>query len=139
MLASIAYGQHIPFVGLLQTPHGDDTPAARDALLERACRAGVGADCEWLAFARGATGEGGRADGSYLQRACDAEWGDGCFQLAQILDEQNKRAKAVPYWEKACTLGLVNVCSDLGDILSRGDGVPQDHEHAVALYAKAWR
>jgi TPR repeat protein len=140
-LASIEYGQIVPNVGLVQsiTPHVGDLPVGRDALLEKACRAGVGADCEWLAFAHYSDDDGGKAHRAYLQRACDAAWGDGCFQLAQLLDKRGERMNAVPYWEKACMLGLVHVCDDLGDILSKGDGVPRDNEHAVKLYAEAWR
>ena len=141
MLASIEQGEVISLVGLVQssTPHAGDEPFVRDGLLEKACRAGVGADCEWLAFAHYADEDGGNAQRSYLQRACDAGWGDGCFQLAQLFDKQDDRTLAVPYWEKACMLGLVRVCSDLGDILSSGAGVPQDHARAAKLYAKAWR
>ena len=141
VLASIEHGQALPNVGLLRwsTSRTGETPQERDTLLEKACRAGVGADCEWLAFAHYADADGGRAHRAYLDRACNAGWGDGCFRLAQLLDEANARASAVAYWEKACTLGLVGVCLDLGDILSRGDRVPADHEHAAKLYAKARR
>lgn len=141
VLASIEHGQLIPNVGLLHrsASHAGRAPGERDGLLEKACSAGVGPDCEWLAFAHYSDDDGGKAHRAYLDRACDAGWGDGCFRLAQLLDEKNARASAVSYWEKACMLGLARVCHDLGDILSKGDGVPPDLERAAKLHARALR
>ncbi len=47
--------------------------------------------------------------------------------------------KAIAYWEKACKLGLTRVCSEVADMLSKGDGIPKDSERAPALYAETWR
>ena len=121
----------------MRIPRAGEAPVERDRLLEMACRVGVGADCEWLAFAHYSDDDGGKTHRDYLERACDAGWGGGCFHLAQLLDARDARTSAVYYWDQACSLGLTQVCHDLGDIFSRGEGVPPDPERAAKLYAKA--
>ena len=118
MLASLARGQHLQRVGLVQSSAALD----EDALLEKSCRAGVGPACEWRAYRFSDDEHASRR--AWLQRACDAGWGPGCHSLAMDLDATGARTAAIAYWEKACTLGLLDVCHDVGDILSNGDGVP---------------
>jgi TPR repeat protein len=55
------------------------------------------------------------------------------------MDREGRRGLAVPYWERACKLGLRSVCSELATILSEGKGVPRDHERAAAVESSAWR
>jgi TPR repeat protein len=138
-LAALGHGQHIPNVGVVEPK----TKVDEEALLEKACRGGVGPACEWLAWSTAAasdeTSEGARVRRGFHQRACDAGWGGACLHIGKEHDESGQRAKAVPYWEKACVLGLNLVCNELGDMLSKGEGVPVDHEHAVKVYANGWR
>lgn len=106
-------------------------------MLEKSCRAGVGPACEWRAYRFSDDELASRR--AWLQRACDAGWGSGCHALAMDLDATGARATALPYWEKACGLSLLDVCGDLGDILSNGEGVPIDEARAAKVYAKGNR
>ena len=126
-------GEFLQRLGYIST-----TPKiARGVLLERACAAGVGPACRLLAYS---TQEGDSAGRDrQLQRACDAGWGDACLTLGLNLDAVGSRGKAIPYWEKACRLGLIQVCGEVASILSKGEGVPKDAARAVALEAETWR
>ena len=122
--------QHIAFVGRV-TPR---TTLDTNQLLERACARGVGPAC-------GNRGYRAYEDPplmhAYQVKACAAHWGAGCLEAGKKLDADGKRSAALPLWEQACTNGMTMVCTELGDILSNGDGVPADHAAAVRAYAKA--
>ena len=133
MLATLVQGEYIQEVGAL-TVKGADEEKDLEPLLERACRSRVGPACEWLAF-RSVTFSDGQSAASkraelakrrgLLDKACDAGWGDGCFHLGKSYEETADHAKAVPFWEKACTLGLHRVCDELETMRSKAKASPR--------------
>ena len=133
MLAQTAdEGEYLPAIGRVKVVANE----SRAALLERSCAGGLGVACERLSY-REDRDETKRA--RLVERACALGWGLACLHLGKQLEEAGGRAKAIPRYEAACRLGLRNVCTELADILSKGDGVPVDHERAVRAEAMSWR
>lgn len=127
MLATLIQGEYIQEVGAL-TAKGADEEKNLEPLLAKACRSSVGPACEWLAFRTVTFSEGQSAASKraelakrrgLLDKACDAGWGDGCFHLGKSFEETGDHARAVAFWEKACTLGLHRVCGELEDVRSK--------------------
>lgn len=133
MLARLVGGEHLARVGEVKIAAG----RSDDHYYELACNLGVGLACAWPA-AR-APEDQPAVRRRWYERACASGWGDACLTLGQDLDAAGRRPQAIAYWEKACKLGLLGVCQDVGDILSKGDGVPEDHERAVKMYAEGWK
>ncbi len=137
MLADIVRGEYVQRVGYVRIPETPRSEADADALIAKACKAGVGPACLHQAY-RTDDSETAKV-AALMQRACDLGWGDACLTIGQKKDEAGQRALAVPYWEKACKLRLLTVCGELATILSKGDGVQKDPERASAAEAAAWR
>jgi len=136
MLADAVRGEYVAMVGHFQLP----SSSSEEALLEKACTLGVGPACEHLAYLDLASEQQDLPRRArYLTKACDAGWGDGCLAIGKSLAADGKRRDAIPFWEKACKLGLTTVCTDLRDILVKGKGVPADPARAAAIDAEAWK
>lgn len=128
-----AGGQYLQTIGSVTIAGA----GSRDVLLEKACAGGLGPACERLAF--GDEREDPVKRARLMDRACAAGWGGACRHRGKTLDAAGNRAAAIPHYEQACRLGLRTVCSELAEILSKGDGVPVDHERAARVEAMSWR
>lgn len=95
---------------------------------------------------------------SYLLKSCDLNYGDGCYSYAMALgfsglnelnsaERENEKlaykklSKYLPtfvkYNQKACDLGSVNGCDELGNAYWSGEGVKKDRKMAFALFKKS--
>ena len=118
MLADLVRGEHLRGVGAVMVTSKKDV----DTLIGEACKANVGAAClhqRYLLQGDAAATVALRA--RLTQRACDLDWGDACLKIGMSHERAGQRAQAIPYWVKACRLGLVAVCTDLTTILSKGE------------------
>lgn len=87
--------------------------------------------CHLAGDQRLAAGESDRARMLY-RKACRHDWRDACFELAR-LDE----ASAVFLYFKACALGHMQGCNNLGVRLGEGKGIAVDVAAARAAYRRA--
>jgi TPR repeat protein len=78
-----------------------------------------------------------------MQRTCDADYEDACFQVARIHEEPGEGqdlSMAATLYEKGCEAdGSASACNNLGYLVERGEGVEQDLSRATALYERACR
>lgn len=95
---------------------------------------------------------------TYLLKSCDLKYGDGCYSYAMALgfsglnelnsaEKENEKlaykklSKYLPtfvkYNQKACDLGSVNGCDELGNAYWSGEGVKKDRKMAFALFKKS--
>jgi TPR repeat protein len=64
----------------------------------------------------------------------------GCSRLALAYVQEQKTpdfARARDLWERACTAGNAQSCSNLGLMYNNGDGVGKDRDKALALLKKS--
>lgn len=119
-----AYGASVQGYGVLV----DNDAARARAAFRRACDAGLGAACGHLAthIARDPA-HATRADRARAleleRRGCALGDGTSCAEVglaaATIADGR-------AFFERACELGMVAVCRDLGELLSTGQELPRD-------------
>jgi len=89
----------------------------------RACEAGSGAACAWLAQ------QGGRPE--YASEACRRE----VPALCKMVGDQVKGSAAIPFYAKACFYGSAKGCEALGRAYQDGNGVAAS-ETVGAQYLK---
>jgi TPR repeat protein len=128
-----------------------------EQILKKTCAGGDASGCSLLAdlYYYEANGENGgpnpRLDKKkairLYEQVCAGKVDDlgcmsGCDELASISwygsDGQPRDvAKAVRFYDRACTAGCTNSCDSLGRIYREGDGVAKDLAHAAQLYQRA--
>jgi uncharacterized protein len=89
-------------------------------------------------------GKGALPDRTPLElatRACNQDWMDGCYYLAELyLDGTGtspNKARAASVFAKACAGGVPGACSDLGYMYKVGDGIDRDQNRALTYLKKA--
>lgn len=131
-------------------------------ILEDSCRDGDHAACSLIAdelqpgngMARdkGVPEDLSRALRLYDAACTAAKPGDGCTSGCNSLGSlyyyghhsatsnaqvSVDHAKAASYYDRACTLGCINSCDTLGDMLRTGDGITAEPARAAKSYEKA--
>lgn len=103
--------------------------------LEEICASGDGGACYTLGKAMLQHRHAIDANmAKYYKAACDASYADGCFELGQMVmqDDGGPDADtAVLLFSKGCDGGSVIACSAKADLLSNGELLPQDCNKAA--------
>ena len=115
-------------------PVGGD-PASGDRFLdalESACAGTEPSAC--VELARHSSGR--RAQDLY-RRACDADYGPGCFELGKTIRKiwkvEQQLTEGIALQEKACTLGTIDGCVAAGQAYLFGSGVEQDTARGLEM------
>lgn len=126
---------HQPSCAGLARMYGQDPSASRDRMvdaMESACAGGEAEACVQLA----ARGSRSRAL-ALLKKACDADNGQGCHELAELTRRrwmvEASVVEALRLDEKACELGSVDGCVAAGKAYLFGSGVAADTEKGLAM------
>ncbi len=121
------------------------------AMLDRACAAGERIACQvgvrWLADANHRRGSHGSVDLRELfdvMLDCLDGNRDQCWAAASDYATGSNgfprdAVRSSAAYERACTLGHVAACNNLGDAFEYGNGVRRDLAHAGELYERACR
>lgn len=109
------------------------------ALMRKACDAGFGRACAYLAAA---IGDQDRAEAVELaRRGCEGGYGGGCIWYVSHRILAGEGAPdwrgAAPWLERGCNAGYAKSCVLFGDLLRTGMGVASDPGRAHDLYARA--
>ena len=150
-------------LGLLRFQRRGGSPAQAKDAFTQACRLGLTVGCanaSRIGHAEGAPksappslvdlgfvlreGKGALPDRTPLElatRACNQDWMDGCYYLAELyLDGTGtspNKAMAASVFAKACAGGVPGACSDLGYMYKVGDGIDRDQNRALTYLKKA--
>ncbi len=98
-----------------------------DLLLDFSCQNGVVKSCmvQGLMALEGKIGPASPENAArYFKTACDREYGEACYYLADTLSRINEGAGKAPadvnnLWQKACYLGSADSCLRYGEILMK--------------------
>ena len=90
-----------------------------------------------LAEGLGGPTDSAGAAAALAQCGCDRDTLEACAEFASSQYHLGRHAATALFFERACTLGRANSCTDLGFQYGRGEGVEADGAKAVALYATA--
>lgn len=115
-----------------------ETDEARsDAVLDTACAAGGLEACmTYGSYLLGSAVPEDAARGrGILAASCDRGVSAACMTLATRGGQDP--AEAVRYLKLACEGGDSEACSQIGQRAWTGTGIPEDHQQAIAYYAKA--
>jgi TPR repeat protein len=110
-------------------------------LLQQSCDAGIAPTCTYLVqlYELGIYVEKDAAKVvHYREKACDSGIGSFCFLQGLTWNGVEKNAaKAASLWQKGCDFDHDTSCEYLGNLYMTGaNGVAQDKERGMALYAK---
>lgn len=124
----------------LCTKHADQRaasmPALAQELYDEACIGGDRAGC--AAVARTYRGAGRRASAlRSLERACDLDHVESCFNAAVMHREQTNMLEARRLYDRACLDDHGQACFDLAELAESGIGGERNLHDAIARYAKA--
>ncbi len=137
-LVAYQYGcllQHQPSCAGLARMYGEEHAGAEDRMVDAmrsACEAGESEGCVQLAQHSNRV-----AARRLLEKACDADYGPGCHELAELIRRgwmvEANMVEAVKLDEKACELGEPDGCVGAGKAYLFGSGAVQDTERGLEL------
>jgi TPR repeat protein len=72
-----------------------------------------------------------------LLAGCKAQKPEPCGEAGTLYEQGLAFANAYVLYRRACDLGLLAYCNDVGRLYERGDGVPKDPAAARRYYLRA--
>lgn len=115
-------------------------PADEIEGLARDCKAGDFAKCTALGLVHQSAGKYALAEQAWL-RACDADYGQACFQLGNMLSNPylklGREKESIPVLERGCKAGDAGACYFVGGFHEKGEfGLRIDAKVAHSYYEK---
>lgn len=74
---------------------------------------------------------------SELLAGCKAQKAEACGEAGTLYEQGLAFANAYVLYRRACDLGLLAYCNNVGSLYERGDGVPKDPQAARRYYVRA--